>query len=138
RNDDGKFTDVSKEAGIYGSLISFGLGVTVADVNGDHYPDVYVSNDFFERDYLYINQKDGTFKDEIENYLQHTSLASMGADMADINNDGYPDILVTDMLPDDDYRLKTTSSFDNIDIYRLKVNSGFYHQYMQNTLQLNN
>lgn len=138
RNDNGKFTDVSKEAGIYGSLISFGLGVTVADVNGDHYPDVYVSNDFFERDYLYINQKNGTFKDEIENYLQHTSLASMGADMADINNDGYPDILVTDMLPDDDYRLKTTSSFDNIDVYRLKVNSGFYHQYMQNTLQLNN
>ena len=138
RNDNGKFTDVSKEAGIYGSLISFGLGVTVADVNGDHYPDVYVSNDFFERDYLYINQQNGTFKDEIENYLQHTSLASMGADMADINNDGYPDILVTDMLPDDDYRLKTTSSFDNIDVYRLKVNSGFYHQYMQNTLQLNN
>ena len=138
RNDNGRFTDVSEEAGIYGSLISFGLGVTVADVNGDNYPDVYVSNDFFERDYLYINQKNGTFKDEIENYLQHTSLASMGADMADINNDGYPDILVTDMLPDDDYRLKTTSSFDNIDIYRLKVNSGFYHQYMQNTLQLNN
>lgn len=138
RNDNGKFTDVSKEAGIYGSLISFGLGVTVGDVNGDHYPDVYVSNDFFERDYLYINQKDGTFKDEIEEWTQHLSHSSMGADMADINNDGYPDIFTTDMLPDDDYRLKTTTSFDNIDVQRLKEKSGFYYQYTQNTLQINN
>lgn len=138
RNDNGKFVDASKEAGIHGSLISFGLGVTVGDVNGDHYPDIYVSNDFFERDYLYINQKNGTFKDELEQYVQHTSLASMGADMADINNDGYPDIFTTDMLPDSDYRLKTTSSFDGIDVYRLKEKQGFYHQFMQNTLQLNN
>ncbi|MEX6688394.1 FG-GAP-like repeat-containing protein [Danxiaibacter flavus] len=138
RNDNGKFTDVSKEAGIYGSLISFGLGVTVGDVNGDGYPDVYVSNDFFERDYLYINQKNGTFKDELEQWVQHTSLASMGADMGDINNDGYPDIFVTDMLPDDEYRLKTTTSFENIDVYRLKEKSGFYEQFQQNTLQLNN
>lgn len=134
RNDNGKFTDVSKEAGIYGSLISFGLGVTVGDVNGDHYPDIYVSNDFFERDYLYINQKDGTFKDEIEEWTQHLSHSSMGADMADINNDGYPDIFTTDMLPDDDYRLKTTTTFDNIDVQRLKQKSGFYYQYTQNTL----
>lgn len=138
RNDNGKFTDVSKEAGIYGSLISFGLGVTVGDVNGDHYPDIYVSNDFFERDYLYINQKDGTFKDEIEEWAQHLSHSSMGADMADINNDGYPDIFTTDMLPDDDYRLKTTTTFDNIDVQRLKQKSGFYYQYTQNTLQINN
>jgi hypothetical protein len=138
RNDNGKFIDISKDAGIYGSLISFGLGVTVGDVNGDHYPDVYVSNDFFERDYLYINQKNGTFKDEIENWTQHLSHSSMGADMADINNDGYPDIFTTDMLPDDDYRLKTTTSFDNIDVYRLKQKSGFYNQYTQNTLQVNN
>lgn len=138
RNDNGKFTDVSKDAGIYGSLISFGLGVTVGDVNGDGYPDVYVSNDFFERDYLYINQKNGTFKDELEQWVQHTSLASMGADMGDINNDGYPDIFVTDMLPDDEYRLKTTTSFENIDVYRLKEKSGFYEQFQQNTLQLNN
>ena len=119
RNDNGKFIDVSQEAGIHGSLISFGLGVTVGDVNGDSYPDVYVSNDFFERDYLYINQKNGTFKDELEQWMGHTSLASMGADIGDINNDGYADIFTTDMLPDDDYRLKTTSSFDNIDVYRL-------------------
>lgn len=138
RNDNGKYVDVSEKAGIHGSLISFGLGVTVGDVNGDHYPDVYVSNDFFERDYLYINQKNGTFKDDIENWVQHTSLASMGADIGDVNNDGYPDIFTTDMLPSDDHRLKTTSSFENIDIYKLKERSGFYHQFMQNTLQLNN
>ena len=138
RNDDGKFVDVSKEANIYGSLIGFGLGVTVGDVNGDYYPDIYISNDFFERDYLYVNQKDGTFKDELEERMQHTSLASMGADMGDINNDGYAEIFTTDMLPADDYRLKTTSLFDNIDVYRLKQQQGFYHQFMQNTLQLNN
>ena len=138
RNDNGKFIDVSKDAGIYGSLISFGLGVTVGDVNGDHYPDVYVSNDFFERDYLYINQHNGTFKDELEQWVQHISLSSMGADMADINNDGYPDIFTTDMLPADDYRLKTTTSYESIDILRLKQKTGFYNQYTQNTLQINN
>lgn len=137
RNDNGKFTDVSREAGIHGSLISFGLGATVGDVNGDYYPDVYVSNDFFERDYLYINQKDGTFKDELENRMQHTSLASMGADLGDINNDGLPDIFTTDMLPYNDKRIKTTTLFENYDVYDLKVNSGFYHQFTQNTLQLN-
>jgi hypothetical protein len=138
RNDNGKFVEVTRSAGIHGSLISMGLGVTVGDVNGDHYPDIYISNDFFERDYLYINQKNGTFKDELETWMQHTSLASMGADIADVNNDGYPDIFTTDMLADDDYRLKTTSSFENIDVYRLKEASGFYHQYQQNTLQINN
>lgn len=138
RNDNGKFKEVTQEAGIYGSLIGLGLGVTVGDVNRDGYPDIYVSNDFFERDYLYINQKNGTFKDEIENWVQHMSLASMGADMQDINNDGYPDIFTTDMLPDDDYRLRATASFDNYDTYHLKESSGFYHQFMQNALQLNN
>lgn len=138
KNEGGKFVEVSAEAGIHGSLISFGLGVTIGDVNGDAWPDVYVSNDFFERDYLYINQKNGTFKDEIETYTEHNSIASMGTDMADVNNDGYPDIFTTEMLPDNDFRLKTTTSFDNIDIYRLKVASGFYHQFMHNALQLNN
>lgn len=138
RNDNGKFTDISQEAGIYGSLISFGLGVTVGDINGDHFPDVYVSNDFFERDYLYINQKNGTFKDELESYMQHISHSSMGADLSDINNDGFPDLFVTEMLPDNDYRLKTTTSFENTDVQQLKVKSGFYYQFMQNTLQLNN
>jgi hypothetical protein len=138
KNDNGHFVEVSKEAGIHGSIISFGLGVTVGDVNGDGWPDVYVSNDFFERDYLYINQKNGTFSDEMEKYMEHNSIASMGTDMADINNDGYPDIFTTEMLPDDEFRLKTTTSFDNIDIYRLKEQNGFYHQFMHNALQLNN
>ena len=137
RNDNGHFTDVSKQAGIHGSLISFGLGVTVGDVNNDGFPDIYVSNDYFERDYLYLNQKDGTFKDELEQCMQHTSLASMGADFGDINNDGYTDIFTTDMLPGDDYRMKTTLSFEDINVYRLKQQNGFYHQYFQNTLQLN-
>ena len=138
RNDNGHFTDVSKEANIYGSLIGFGLGVTVGDLNDDHYPDMYISNDFFERDYLYINQKNGTFKEELPQWMEHTSLASMGADLADINNDGYPDIFTTDMLPADEYRLKTTSSFDNYDVYHKKELLGFYHQFQQNALQVNN
>ena len=138
RNDNGHFTDISEEANIYGSLIGFGLGVTVGDVNGDRYPDIYVSNDFFERDYLYINQRNGTFKEELESHMEHISHSSMGADMADINNDGQPDVFVTEMLPDDETRLKTTTSFENIDVQRLKQKSGFYNQFMQNTLQVNN
>ncbi|HMK19688.1 MAG TPA: VCBS repeat-containing protein [Chitinophagaceae bacterium] len=138
RNDGGHFKDVSNEANIYGSLIGFGLGVTVGDVNGDHYPDLYISNDFFERDYLYINQQNGTFKEELPQWIEHTSLASMGADLADINNDGYPDIFTTDMLPADEYRLKTTSSFEGYDIHYRKELQGFYHQFQQNALQVNN
>src|SRR4030095_3902327 len=138
RNDNGKFVDIRQQAGIHGSLISFGLGVSVGDVNDDGYPDVYISNDYYERDYLYLNQKNGTFKDELEQCMQHTSLASMGADFGDINNDGYADIFTTDMLPGDDYRMKTTLSFEDINVYRLKQQNGFYHQYFQNTLQLNN
>ncbi|WP_020535871.1 VCBS repeat-containing protein [Lewinella cohaerens] len=138
RNEDGKFIDVTKEANIFGSLIGFGLGVTVGDVNGDLWPDLYISNDFFERDYLYINQQDGTFQEEVKDWMEHLSLFSMGADMADINNDGYPEIFATDMLPDEDYRLKTTTTFENYNIYQLKQQRDFYHQYMQNTLQLNN
>jgi hypothetical protein len=138
RNDGGHFSEVTKQAGIHGTLISFGLGVTVGDVNDDGYPDIYVSNDFYERDYLYINQKNGTFRDELEDCMQHTSLASMGADIGDINNDGYADIFTTDMLPGDDYRLKTTLTFEDITVFRIKQKQGFYKQYFQNTLQLNN
>jgi enediyne biosynthesis protein E4 len=137
QNNNGKFAEVTKEAGLHGSLISLGLGVNVGDVNEDGYPDVYVSNDFFERDYLYINQKNGTFKDELENDIQHTSLSSMGADMQDVNNDGLVDIFTTDMLPDNDYRLKTNTSFENYDIYSLKQRNGFYNQFTQNALQIN-
>ena len=138
RNDNGHFIEVTKEAGLHGGLISLGLGVTVSDVNNDGYPDVYVSNDFFERDYLYINQKNGTFKDELEDCVQHTSLSSMGADVEDINNDGYPDIFTTDMLPGDDYRLKRNTSFDNYDVFEIKKRQGFYNQFTQNALQVNN
>lgn len=137
RNDNGKFIEVTREAGIHGTLMSFGMGVSVGDINGDHYPDIFVANDFFERDYLYINQQDGTFSDELVERMQHTSYASMGADIGDINNDGRPEIFTTDMLPADDYRLKTTLRFDNIDLYRLRSDNDFYHQFLQNTLQLN-
>src|SRR5579859_5968814 len=137
RNDNGHFTEVTKQAGIHGSLISLGLGVTVSDINQDGLPDIYVSNDFFERDYLYINQGNGTFRDELDTCIGHISLASMGSDIADINNDGYPEIFTTDMVPDNDRRLKTTFSFENINVYQLKQRSGFYHQFFQNALQLN-
>lgn len=138
RNDNGKFIDISEKAGIYGSLIGFGLGVTVGDVNGDLWPDIYVSNDFFERDYLYINQKNGVFKEELEQRISHLSTSSMGADMGDLNNDGHPEIFVTDMLPFDEFRLKTTTTFDNINVHNLKLKNGFYNQYLQNALQVNN
>ncbi|MFV8373706.1 VCBS repeat-containing protein [Flavobacterium sp. LB1P71] len=138
RNDNGKFIDVSEASGIYGSLIGFGLGVTVGDVNGDLYPDIYISNDFYERDYLYINNKNGTFTEQIQGWTSHISQSSMGADMADVNNDGKADIFVTDMLPENDERLKTTTSFESYDLYLRKLNMDFFNQYMQNTLQINN
>ena len=137
RNDKGKYVDVSEQANIFGSLIGFGLGVTISDVNGDTYPDIYISNDFFERDYLYINLQNGSFKEDLENRMGHTSIASMGADAADVNNDGNIDIFTTDMLPKDNVRLKTTTSFDNFDTYQFKKKQGFYEQVQQNTLQIN-
>ncbi|WP_337043093.1 VCBS repeat-containing protein [Emticicia sp. 17c] len=133
-----KFTDVSEQAGIYGSLIGFGLGITIGDVNNDNWLDIYISNDFYERDYLYINQKNGTFKEDIENEMPHISLSSMGADIADINNDGNLDIFVTDMLPANDRRLKTTSVFESYNLSEMKQKRGFWHQYMRNMLHLNN
>ncbi|MEY3321945.1 MAG: hypothetical protein RLZZ417_1528 [Bacteroidota bacterium] len=138
RNDQNHFTDVSEEAGIYGSVIGFGLGVTVGDVDKDGWLDIYVSNDFFERDYLYHNNGDGTFTEELENCMRSISAASMGADMADINNDAYPDIFVTDMLPREDARLKTVTTFDNWDRYQLNFQNGYWHQFTRNMLQLNN
>ncbi|MFQ5709726.1 MAG: VCBS repeat-containing protein, partial [bacterium] len=137
RNDDGRFVDVSEEAGIYGSVIGFGLGVSVSDVNNDGWPDIYVANDFFERDYLYINNRDGTFTEKLEEMIQHISLSSMGGDIADLNNDGFMDICATDMLPEDDVRLKTTFTFDSFDFVERQVDWGYYHQFSQNVLQLN-
>ncbi|NJN35482.1 MAG: CRTAC1 family protein, partial [Saprospiraceae bacterium] len=137
QNNNGKFVDVSEKAGIYGSLIGFGLGVTVGDVNGDRLLDIYVANDFYERDYLYINQANGTFKEDLTNQIQHHTLASMGSDLADVNNDGLPDIFATEMLPSDEVRLKTTTKFENMDIQNLKIRNGFDYQFSQNALQIN-
>ena len=138
RNDNGHFKNVTKEAGIYSSDIGFGLGVSVVDINQDGYPDIYVSNDFFERDYLYINQKNGTFKEDIQSQMGHLSLASMGSDIADINNDGQYDVFTTEMLPESDRRLKRMTSFESYDIIKTKQRDGYYNQFMQNCLQINN
>ena len=137
-NQDGIFVDVSEKAGIYGSVIGFGLGVTVGDVNNDGWEDIYVSNDFFERDYLYINNRDGSFKETLTVSINSISGASMGADMADINNDQKADIFVTEMLPSNYERLKSVTTFENWDKYTYNVKNGYYHQYTRNTLQLNN
>jgi enediyne biosynthesis protein E4 len=137
RNDGGVFVDISEEAGIWGSVIGFGLGVTVTDVDGDGWLDIYISNDFFERDYLYINQKDGTFKDELPQRMGHISNFSMGTDAADLNNDGHPEIFVTDMLPESEQRLKTMVNYEDYDVYQLRLANDYFEQYMRNTLQLN-
>jgi len=138
KNNNGKFSDVSEAAGIYGSVIGFGLGVSIGDINHDNWPDLYISNDFYERDYLYINNHDGTFLEQLPDYMGHLSMFSMGADIADINNDGYPDIFSTDMLPEQDFRLKTLVAFETFDTYQLRLNNGYYHQFMRNMLHLNN
>ena len=137
RNDNGHFIDVSEAAGIYSSSIGFGLGVSVGDLNSDGWPDLYVSNDFFERDYLYVNQKNGTFKEQLDSSMTEISLNSMGADMADINNDAKPEIFVTDMLPETDARYKTKTTFENWEKYQRNVQNGYHHQFIRNALQLN-
>jgi len=137
RNDGGKFTDVSEAAGIYGSAIGYGLGVTVADLNDDNWPDLYVSNDFFERDYLYLNNQDGTFDEVLPEILPEISMGSMGADIADLDNDGRPDIFVTEMLPNELARVKTKTPFEEWDKYQSNVKAGYHHQFTRNTLQRN-
>lgn len=138
RNDGNTFTDVTQEAGIYSSDIAFGLGVAVSDLNGDHLPDIYVSNDFWERDYLYINKGNGKFSEELTSRLNYCSTSSMGADIADINNDGAPEIFTTDMLPGDNWRLKTTMAFDPFHLEDLKYRANYHYQITQNCLHLNN
>lgn len=136
-NKNGKFTEVTLAAGISSSSLSYGLGIAIADINEDGYPDIYLGNDYSMPDYLYINQKDGTFKDEISERLGHTSHFSMGNDIADINNDGKLDIFTLDMLPEQHERQKLLLAPDNFELFELNIEKGFHHQYMRNMLQLN-
>lgn len=137
RNDNGHFTNVTRESGINSSVIGYGLGIAVSDINLDGWPDLYIGNDFHENDYLYINQKNGTFRDELTSSMMHTSQFSMGVDVADINNDAYPEIISMDMLPSDPYILKRSLGEDAFDIFYTKIRHGYNYQYARNTLQLN-
>ncbi|CAN5538544.1 VCBS repeat-containing protein [soil metagenome] len=137
RNDDGKFTNITKQACINGSRIGYGLGVCVSDINLDGWPDLYVGNDFHENDYLYINQKNGSFKDELNESMMHTSQFTMGVDVADINNDAWPDVVSMDMLPADPYILKRSLGEDDYNVYNMKLKYGYSPQYARNNLQLN-
>jgi hypothetical protein len=135
-NQDGKFVDVSKKAGIENNM--FGLGIGISDFDGNGFQDIYVSNDYQDPDLLYMNNGDGTFSEEIKEKTQHVSNFSMGNDIADFNNDGFLDIVTLDMVSEDHVRSKknmggmSTANFWDI------VNVGFHHQYMFNGLQLNN
>ncbi|MEX2512234.1 MAG: VCBS repeat-containing protein [Cyclobacteriaceae bacterium] len=137
QNQGGKFVDVTKESGINNNVLGFGLAVTVSDVDNDGWLDVYVSNDYNEEDYLYINQQDGTFKESIRDYMGHVSLFSMGADGADLNNDLHSDIITMDMMPEYNYNQKTILGPENYDKYQALLQKGFHAQTMRNMLQLN-
>ncbi|HEY9045107.1 MAG TPA: VCBS repeat-containing protein [Ohtaekwangia sp.] len=138
RNDNGRFIDVTQGSGIYSSVIGYGLGVVVSDVNLDGWPDIYVGNDFHENDYLYINQGNGTFRETLQESMMHTSRYTMGVDFADFNNDAFPDLIAMDMLPEDPQILKASAAEDSYDIYDFKIRYGYNHQFARNTLQLNN
>jgi enediyne biosynthesis protein E4 len=138
RNDNGHFTNVSEKAGILSNALGFGLGVAISDINKDGWPDIYISNDYIEPDYLYVNNGDGTFSDKLKESIQHISYFSMGSDISDVNNDAWPDIYTVDMLPEDNYRQKLLYGPDNYEHYNLSVKEGFHHQYMRNMLHINN
>jgi hypothetical protein len=137
RNDGGKFTDVTKQTHINSSAIGYGLGLCISDINLDSYPDIYVGNDFHENDYLYINNKNGTFTDELNDHIMHTSQFSMGVDVADVTNDGFPEIISMDMLPYDPYILKRSLGEDSYELFKFKTGAGYNYQYARNCLQLN-
>ncbi len=138
RNDGGYYTDVSKQSGIVCNVLSFGLGLAISDVNKDGWPDVYVSNDFNEPDYLYINNRDGTFTERLKECMDQVSLFSMGSDCADINNDGLPDLVTLDMLPEDNYMQKMHSGAENFNKFQQLFKAGFFYQYSRNMMHLNN
>ena len=131
------FRDVTREAGIYSSQIGYGLGVSISDMNNDGFPDIYVSNDFHEDDYLYMNNGDGTFSERLSESMGHTSRSSMGNDIGDINNDGLMDVMVLDMLPDVDKIRKKSGGEDDYELSEIKLSYGYHHQFVRNTLQLN-
>ncbi len=137
RNDGGRFTDASEAAGIIGNPLGFGLSVIAGDVNRDGWPDLYVANDYIEDDYLYVNNRDGTFVESARDRLTHTSYSSMGADVADVNNDGWPDIVTLDMLAEGHFRQKVLKGPEDHVFYEDFRNKGFHEQYMRNMLQLN-
>jgi enediyne biosynthesis protein E4 len=132
-----RFTDVTAEAGIFNSQVGYGLGIATSDLNVDGFTDIYVSNDFHENDYLYINQGNGTFREQVKESMPHGSRFSMGNDVADVNNDGLPDVVTLDMLPKDEEVIKTTAGEDPYDIYAFKLQFGYHHQFGRNALQLN-
>ncbi len=131
------FHDVTSQAGIYSSQIGYGLGVSIADLTNDGFPDIYVSNDFHENDYLYINNGDGTFSEQLTEMIAQTSRSSMGNDVGDINNDGLLDVVVLDMLPDEERILKQSGGEDDYELFNIKLGFGYHHQYVRNTLQMN-
>ncbi len=137
RNDDGYFNDISDEAGINGSGLNFGLSVAIGDINNDDWPDLYVTNDYNEQDFLYLNLKNGHFAEILKKSIGHISKFSMGSDIVDFNNDQQADIVSLDMLPEDNRRQKLLKGPDEYDNYQLLVDSGFHHQNMRNMLQLN-
>ncbi|HCO84778.1 MAG TPA: hypothetical protein DIT95_14780, partial [Arenibacter sp.] len=138
RNDGGIFVDVSEEAGIYGGANGYGLGIAIADFNQDGYPDIYVGNDFHEDDYYYINNGNGTFSEQLRSYFGHTTKFSMGNDVADINHDGWPDIISLDMLPEDEKVLKSSEGDDLTQTQILRVaRFGYHYQYSRNMLFVN-
>jgi enediyne biosynthesis protein E4 len=134
-NENGVFSDRTKEAAIYRSNIGFGLGITLGDFNDDSWVDIFVSNDFFERDYLYINNQHGGFSERLTEYFQSISMGSMGADFADLDNDGVSELFVTEMLPDSLSRRKTKTVFENWNKYQLNLENEYYHQFSRNVLQ---
>ncbi|MBN7810659.1 VCBS repeat-containing protein [Algoriphagus sp. H41] len=138
RNEGGKFRDVSAEIGIATGTLSYGLGASIADFNGDGWPDIYIGNDYSAPDYFYVNQGDGTFVDQVLGAFGHTSLYSMGVDAADFNRDGALDLITLDMLPEDSKRQKLLHSPENYEHYGLFVEAGLHHQLMRNMLQVNN
>lgn len=138
RNDGNHFTEISKQAGIIQNPLTFGLGVAVADINKDGWQDLYVTNDYNERDYLYINKHDGTFAEDATNCFGHLSHFSMGVDIADFNNDALPDVMTLDMLPEDNQRQKLLQLQENYESFELMISQDLYKQYMRNMLQLNN